>query len=149
MSVMGTNASRAAVAGDQPPAVSFIIPAYNEEVLVGGTIAALYDAMDGLPLRYEIIVVNDASTDRTAEVGRSSGGRVIDVHKRQIAAVRNAGAREARGELFIFVDADTMAPESTIRAALAEMSAGAVGGGASARCSRNGIGACGSCSAKR
>ena len=111
------------------PRISFIIPAFNEESLLGSTIQALHDAMDGIGDAYEIIVVNDASTDRTREIALLSRARVIDVNKRQIGAVRNVGAREARGDLFIFVDADTFVPESTIRGALAELSGGAVGGG--------------------
>jgi GT2 family glycosyltransferase len=48
----------------------------------------------------------------------------------QIAAVRNAGAREALGEVFIFVDADTLVSEATLRATLRALRAGAAGGGA-------------------
>jgi glycosyltransferase involved in cell wall biosynthesis len=78
---------------------------------------------------FEVIVVNDASTDRTADIAREHGAQVIDVEKRQIAAVRNAGARGAKGDVFIFVDADTLLPAETLRAALGELKSGAVGGG--------------------
>jgi glycosyltransferase involved in cell wall biosynthesis len=109
--------------------ISFIIPAYNEEALLGRTLKQLKVAADASRQAYEIIVVDDASTDRTSEIAQSYGARVISVSLRHIAAVRNAGAREARGEVFIFVDADTLLPERTLLAALTELDNGAVGGG--------------------
>lgn len=112
-----------------PTMLSFIIPAWNEEALIGATLEAIHAAARAAGRDYEIIVVNDASTDRTADIARAAGARVIDVHKRQIAAVRNAGAREARGRYFIFVDADTIVPEPTLFRALHELDEGAVGGG--------------------
>ncbi len=79
---------------------------------------------------FEIVVVNDASTDQTADIARKAGARVVDVTLRKISAVRNAGARAAKGEVLFFVDADTQVPEATLRAALAAIESGAVGGGA-------------------
>ena len=79
---------------------------------------------------YEIIVADDASTDRTVAVAEAHGARVVRVAHRQIAATRNAGARAARGELFIFVDADTIVAEPVVHAAVEAMRCGAVGGGA-------------------
>lgn len=112
--------------------VSFIIPAFNEDKMIGPTIDAIAHAARAcgdLMREFEIIVVNDASTDRTAVIARERGAQVIDVEKRQIAAVRNAGARAARGDVFIFVDADTLLPAETLRAALRELKSGVVGGG--------------------
>ena len=93
---------------------SFIIPAFNEEKLIGATIRALQKAAEGLKGEYELIVVDDSSTDRTGEIARELGARVVEVKKRQIAAVRNAGAAVAKGEVFIFVDADTIVPRETL-----------------------------------
>src|SRR5687767_8100970 len=111
--------------------ISFIIPAYNEEALLARTLETLKEsarsALDGLD--HEIIVVDDASTDRTAQIAREAGARVITVEHRQIAATRNAGARSAQGDVFIFVDADTLVPASTLRAALEALRHGAIGGG--------------------
>src|SRR5262249_28255497 len=61
------------------------------------------------------------------------GARVVPVKCRQIAATRNAGAREANGELLVFVDADTSVTEDVVRAAMAAMRGGAVGGGCAVR----------------
>ena len=98
------------------PKYSFIIPAYNEEALIGRTIDVLRESATRLDGEYEIIVANDDSTDRTAEIAREKGAHVIDVKKRQIAAVRNAGASIATGEILIFVDADTHVTTKTLLA---------------------------------
>jgi glycosyltransferase involved in cell wall biosynthesis len=113
--------------------ISFIVPAYNEELLIGPTLAAIHAAARDSGEPYEVIVVDDGSTDRTAEVARECGARVVRVECRQIAGTRNAGAREAAGEILIFVDADTVIAPPTLRATLAALAAGAVAGGASLR----------------
>ena len=109
--------------------ISFIIPAYNEERLLGRTLQALKGAAESLDEPFEVIVVDDASTDSTAVVAAEQGARVVAVSHRQIAATRNAGARAARGDLFIFVDADTSVTVDAVRAAVLAMRQGAVGGG--------------------
>jgi hypothetical protein len=110
--------------------VSFVIPAYNEEKALGPTIAAIHEAMRAIARPYEVIVADDASTDATARVAGEHGARVVHVEFRQIARTRNAGARAARADTLIFVDADTRVNEGVLRAALAALEAGAVGGGA-------------------
>lgn len=109
--------------------ISFIIPAHNEEALLGRTLASIRAAGGALAEPSEVIVVNDASTDRTGETARASGARVVDVVNRQIAATRNAGARAAVGDRLIFVDADTVVTPRLVKAALGAMSRGCVGGG--------------------
>jgi glycosyltransferase involved in cell wall biosynthesis len=88
--------------------VSFVIPAFNEELLLGRTLCAPNEAARASGHPFEVVVVDDGSTDRTATLAREHGARVIAVNHRQIAATRNAGAREATGEMLIFVDADTI-----------------------------------------
>lgn len=110
--------------------LSFIIPAHNEEQLLGRTLASLSDAAATVGLRYELIVVDDASTDGTAAIAADAGARVVSVNYRQISRVRNAGARAAQGDLFIFVDADTIVGAATLRATMAAVNNGVVGGGA-------------------
>ena len=121
--------------------ISFVIPAYNEEVMVGATVRALRASANAVGEPYEVLVVDDASVDRTAETASAAGAAVLRVNLRQISAVRNAGARAARGDLLVFVDADTLVPEETLRAMLAAITRGAVGGGARIRFDMDRIGA--------
>jgi glycosyltransferase involved in cell wall biosynthesis len=113
--------------------ISFIIPAYTEERLIGRTLSALKDAAHAAGQPFEVIVVDDASSDRTAAIACEHGARVVAVSHRQIAATRNAGARQASGELLVFVDADTIVNEAVIRAAIRAIHQGAVGGGCAVR----------------
>lgn len=66
-------------------------------------------------------------------MARANGARVIDVNLRQIAAVRNAGARAARGEWLVFMDADTWMTPPVLAAIRRALRGGAIGGGAAAR----------------
>lgn len=110
--------------------LSFIIPAHNEEAVLPATLDSLHQAAQAAGRPYEVIVVDDASTDRTATLAAGHGARIVPVQLRHIAAVRNAGARQAQGDILIFVDADTLVPAGTLTAALAALDHGAVGGGA-------------------
>ncbi len=87
--------------------ISFIVPAYNEELELSSTLTAIHAATSGLSQPFEIIVVDDASTDATSEIAEQAGAQVVSIHRRQIAAARNAGACAARGEYLFFIDADT------------------------------------------
>src|SRR6185436_17720194 len=109
--------------------ISFVVPAHNEARLITRTLDALAAAGRALGQPFEIVVVDDASTDDTASIASAGGARVVSVQCRQIAAARNAGARAASGDVLIFVDADTIAPVETVRAALAALATGAAGGG--------------------
>jgi glycosyltransferase involved in cell wall biosynthesis len=113
--------------------ISFIVPAYNEERLLGATLNAIHTAAQTLDEACEVIVVDDGSTDRTADIAREHGAQVVSVAHRQIAATRNAGARAARGDVFIFVDADTLVHDTLVRLAVQALRTGAVGGGAVVR----------------
>lgn len=113
--------------------ISFIVPAFNEARLLGRTLGALHAAAGPLGERYEILVVDDASTDATAEVAVRHGARVVCVSHRQIAATRNAGARVATGDCYFFVDADTLVTHDVLSAAVVALRTGAVGGGAALR----------------
>ena len=116
--------------------VSFVVPAHNEEALLGHTLAAVHSAARALGEPYEVVVADDASTDRTGEIARGHGARVVDVAHRQIAATRNAGARASTGRWLVFVDADTVVNPRVVRAAARALARGAVGGGCLVRLDR-------------
>jgi glycosyltransferase involved in cell wall biosynthesis len=113
--------------------ISFIVPAYNEELLIADTLAALARATSSLNDSYEVIVVDDGSSDRTAAISAECGARVVRVSHRQISATRNSGARAASGDRLVFVDADTLVNDEILAAAIAAMNEGAIGGGAGMR----------------
>jgi len=110
--------------------ISFIVPAYNEELELSSTLAAICASASGAAQPHEIIVVDDASTDATAKVATAAGARVISINRRQIAAARNAGARAARGAYLFFVDADTRINQTHIAEGIAALKAGYAGGSA-------------------
>jgi glycosyltransferase involved in cell wall biosynthesis len=109
--------------------LSFIVPAHNEELWIGKCLSSIRTSMASVREPYEVIVVDDASTDSTHEIAERMGARVVRVEHRKISAVRNAGARSACGEVFFFVDADTQVNERAVSAALAVLRAGAADGG--------------------
>jgi glycosyltransferase involved in cell wall biosynthesis len=113
-----------------------MIPAYNEEACLGRTLEAIHAAARTLEKPFETVVADDASTDGTAALARQHGAQVVEVNHRQIAATRNAGARATRGEMLIFVDADTIVTAAAVRAAVAAMHGGASGGGCAFRFDR-------------
>ncbi|MEP6686392.1 MAG: glycosyltransferase [Verrucomicrobiota bacterium] len=110
--------------------LSFVVPAFNEEHELPASLEAIRIAAEAAKQAFEIIVVDDASTDRTAEMARRGGARVLPVSYRHIAAVRNAGARAASGDILFFVDADTRIRAAHVTGALAAIEAGYAGGGA-------------------
>jgi glycosyltransferase involved in cell wall biosynthesis len=110
--------------------ISFIVPAYNEETELPSTLGAIRTAASGVGQPFEIIVVDDASTDATPQIAEQAGARVVSIHRRQIAASRNAGARAAQGEYLFFVDADTRINQIHVSKAMAALEAGYAGGSA-------------------
>ena len=110
--------------------LSFIVPAYNEEHELPRALASIRNAAEAAQQPFEIIVVDDASTDATAEIAKANGAVVVPVHFRQIAVVRNAGARVARGDILFFVDADTSISPSHVIGAVSALEKGCAGGGA-------------------
>jgi glycosyltransferase involved in cell wall biosynthesis len=109
--------------------ISFVVPAHNEQACLGRTLQAIQQSARSVGQLFEIIVVDDASTDATAEIARQHQARVVSVNHRQIAATRNSGARASSGEWLFFVDADTIVNSRAVASALRAMEKGAVGGG--------------------
>lgn len=105
--------------GQVETAVSVIIPAYNEERGIGPVLEELGRTLDSTGWRYEIIVVDDGSSDRTASVARDSGVRVLShgINKGYGAALKT-GIRAARCPWILITDADGTYPSSAIPAIL-------------------------------
>ncbi len=95
--------------------VSVIVPAYNEERFLPRSLGSLRHSALRLADEFpatdaELIVVDNDSSDATAEVARDYGARVVAEPRRGISRARNCGAAAATGELLIFVDADYRVP---------------------------------------
>jgi glycosyltransferase involved in cell wall biosynthesis len=87
-----------------------VIPAFNEERLLGETLRQVNAALTAFSQRHwetELVVCDNNSTDRTAEMAREAGARVVFEPVNQIARARNRGAEAATGDWLIFVDADS------------------------------------------
>jgi len=100
------------------PLYSVVIPAFNEELYLEETLKHLKDAMSSNKEPGEIIVVDNNSTDRTAEIACKYGARVVFEPYNQIARARNTGVRAAEGEYILFLDADTLVSISIFEKAL-------------------------------
>lgn len=100
------------------PHYSIVVPAFNEASQLSRTLPAMRKAMDGVEAIGELIVVDNNSTDATAEVARRHGATVVFEPVNMIARARNAGGRAARGSALIFIDADTTPSTELLAAAL-------------------------------
>ena len=109
---------------------SFIIPAHNEEKLLPRTLESIHEAAKTVGLDYEIIVADDASTDATPELATQHGAKLVRVDHRQISKTRNSGAAAATGDVFVFVDADTMVGPALLESLRITINNGSIGGGA-------------------
>jgi len=116
--------------------LSFIVPAHNEELELPGSLGAIRSAAEKAGWPFEIIVVDDSSTDGTISIALQFGARVVSVGCRHIAAARNAGVGASRGEILFFVDADTRITRVHIAAAVAMLEKGCAGGSARLRFDR-------------
>jgi glycosyltransferase involved in cell wall biosynthesis len=108
---------------------SVIIPAYNEEAYLGHTLDALKKAMATVPLKGEVIVTDNNSTDATAKIAAEHGTKVAFEPVNQISRARNAGARQATGRYLVFVDADTVVAPALLQTALDNLESGSCCGG--------------------
>jgi glycosyltransferase involved in cell wall biosynthesis len=114
--------------------LSIVIPAFNEEKELPGCLAAVARAAAGCglgPEAFEVVVCDNNSSDRTAEVARQGGARVVFEAENQISRARNAGAAAACGRWLLFVDADSRLAAENLRrvVALARDEAPVAGGG--------------------
>ncbi len=94
------------------PKVSIILPAYNEENSVADDIATIQGAFERAEISYEIIVVDDGSTDNTGSIASALSGVTVLRHasNRGVGAARKTGIRAARSEWIITSDADGTYP---------------------------------------
>jgi len=102
--------------------VSIVIPAYNEEGGISSSIKDVIAAMDASDYSYELLIVNDGSTDRTAELAVEAGARVINLPENMgYGAALKAGIKRSRYETIVITDADGTYPAEVIPTLISEL----------------------------
>ena len=88
--------------------VSVVIPAHNEEIYLLSCLESIKN--QDYAGEYEVIVVDNASTDNTPQIDRDWGAKVVYESRRSPACARQRGTQVAKGRIIAFIDADTQAP---------------------------------------
>ncbi|HKQ78544.1 MAG TPA: glycosyltransferase [Blastocatellia bacterium] len=101
--------------------ISVIVPAYNEEQYLPETLERIDKASSIAACPSEIIVVDNDSRDGTKRIAESFGAKVFLEKEHNIAKVRNTGAKNSNGDVLIFIDADTLVPETLFQKITAAM----------------------------
>ncbi len=125
--------------------ISIVVPAFNEEKLIGKSLEQINlaaKAFHRVGWETEIIVCNNNSTDRTAEIAKANGAIVVFEPVNQIARARNGGAAAATGEWLVFVDADSQPSPELFASVADEIKKGkALAGGSTLRLDYPDVGA--------
>ena len=99
--------------------LSVVIPAYNEELAIVQTVAAVNQALSGLPITYEVVVVDDGSTDRTADRAETTSARVVRCEENGgYGSALKRGIAAGDSEFIAIIDADGTYPASGLLAML-------------------------------
>ncbi len=104
---------------DRVKSVSIIIPAKNEERMIGRCLESIR-SLHAAPEMYEIIVVDNGSSDKTILITQSYGAKVLSEPRGTIAFLRNIGAKYSTGNILAFLDADCLVADEWLTAALEE-----------------------------
>ncbi|PSJ16561.1 glycosyltransferase [Nitrosomonas supralitoralis] len=97
--------------------LSIVIPAFNEELLIGDCLNSIQESINAnseFDFTHEVIVVDNNSTDKTAELAKLAGAKVVFEAINQIGRARNTDASVATGDWLLFVDADSLLNPSMI-----------------------------------
>jgi len=92
--------------------VSVVIPAYNEEQCLPDTLDRISKALAAAACPSEIIVVDNDSQDKTKQIAEAFGAKIFLEKEHKISRVRNTGAENSTGDILIFIDADTLVPDT-------------------------------------
>ncbi|MDQ5822577.1 MAG: glycosyltransferase family 2 protein [Actinomycetota bacterium] len=106
------------------PEVSFVIPCLNEEASIALVVAEAREAIGRLGISGEIVVVDNGSDDRSAELARAAGARVVDEPRRGYGSAYLAGLAAARGRYLVLTDADASYDLARLPEFLDELRAG-------------------------
>ena len=99
----------------KPVHFSVVIPAYNEEMAIVQTVAAVDQALSGLPITYEVVVVDDGSTDSTAERAETTSARVVRCEENGgYGSALKRGIAAGDSEFIAIIDADGTYPATDL-----------------------------------
>ncbi len=98
---------------NQEPLISVVVPAHNEEKRIGHLLRSLADQETGFP--FEVIVVDNASPDRTSAIAKEAGVRVLFENQKGYSYPIIRGCAAARGEVICITDADVIAPNDWLK----------------------------------
>ncbi len=121
---------------------SVIIPAHNEEKYIGKCLQAVKSATKYVgDEKTEIIVVANRCTDRTEAIAKHYGAKVVKNEEKCIAAIRNAGVKQAKGEIIVTIDADSLMTKHSLREIKFLLDSGKyIGGGTNPKFDRMSVG---------
>ncbi len=94
---------------------SVIIPAYNEEALIGKCFAAIERARKCTSSTVEVIVVLNRCTDKTEQISRNFGATLVEEPVKNLSRIRNSGSKAATGDVIVTIDADSQMSENTFQ----------------------------------
>lgn len=94
---------------------SVIVPAYNEEALIGKCLSAIDASRKRSSSAVEVIVVLNRCTDRTEQISRDFGAVIVEEPARNLAKIRNSGAKVATGDVIVTIDADSRMSDNTFQ----------------------------------
>ena len=95
------------------PVISVVIPAFNEEKYIALAITSVQSQKVAVP--FEIIVINNVSTDNTAAIAKELGVKVVAEVDKGLANARQQGLDEAKGEYVLYIDADSRLKEGMLQ----------------------------------
>jgi glycosyltransferase involved in cell wall biosynthesis len=107
--------------------ISIVIPAFNEERLIAETLRNVKAAAEIFREKHwetELIVCDNNSKDKTAQLAREAGASVVFEPINQIARARNRGAQEAKGDWLLFVDADSKPTKELLQEVIEQIESG-------------------------
>jgi len=99
-------------------AISIIIPAHNEALFLPSCLESIFSQRLSIP--FEVIVVDNNSTDDTAQVARKWNVELLSEKKKGVTCARNSGAKRAKADILYFLDADCRLPEGRLQDILNE-----------------------------
>lgn len=105
--------------------ISVIIPAHNEENYIEECLKSITKQT---MKTYEIIVVCDACTDKTASIAKHHTKKVITINKKNVSGAKNYGAKKAKGNILVFLDADCVAAPTLFEEIVKAVKKGSIAG---------------------